>query len=100
MRFSTVFSVFTCGAMALAAAIAPEALVRRQGGDEITGLAIVAAGEAIVAEAVGGVLGTSGGVTKRDNAGILGEVSKMKATTDALFVSLGRSFSSLDSTRS
>jgi len=29
MRFSTIFSVLACGAMALAAAVAPDALVSR-----------------------------------------------------------------------
>ena len=33
MRFSTVFSVLACGAMALAAAVSPAALVSRSNAD-------------------------------------------------------------------
>ena len=41
MRFSTVFSVLACGAMAMAAAITPDVLVRRSNTDisnALTGL--------------------------------------------------------------
>jgi len=41
MRFSTVFSVLACGAMALAAAVAPDALVSRSNSDILSVLDVL-----------------------------------------------------------
>ena len=115
MRFSTVFSVLACGAMASAAAIARHTTdntgllegvvgvangvvktvtgaagaVRRHGSDD-SGLV------GVVDEVVNDVVKTVTHVAKRDNADILGVVGKMKADVGALLDALGWSFFSLE----